>query len=63
MRRASGSGWIDRFEACLLGAAFFACLLSLALLASCAGNGEDSQAQSFNPHINGSYTAAAVSGF
>ena len=61
MRNSSGFGWIDRFEACLLGAALLACLLGLALLASCAGNDDSGQAQSFNAHLNGSYTAAAVS--
>jgi hypothetical protein len=35
--------------------------LGLALLAGCAGSDDGGQAQSFAAHINGSYTAAAVS--
>ncbi len=38
----------------------FASFAALALLVSCAGTGDDGQAQSFAAHINGSYTAAAV---
>ena len=35
-------------------------LIVLALLASCAENDDQGQAQSFAAHLNGSYTAAAV---
>jgi hypothetical protein len=37
------------------------CILGLGLLACCAGADDGGQAQSFAAHINGSYTAAAVS--
>ena len=37
------------------------CLLGLGLLASCEAADDSGQAQSFAAHINGSYTAAAVS--
>jgi hypothetical protein len=39
----------------------FTVLLALALLAACAGSADGGQAQSFAVHLNGSYTAAAVS--
>ncbi len=57
-----GLRWFERSAACLLGAAFIACLMGLALLASCSGADDGGQAQSFNAHINGSYSGfAAVS--
>jgi hypothetical protein len=55
-----GLRWFERWPTCLLGAAFIACLMGLALLASCAGADDGGQAQSFNAHINGSYSFAAV---
>jgi len=61
MRPMFWFGWLDRSAGCLLGLALLACLLGLALLASCAGADDGGQAQSFAAHINGSYTAAAVS--
>jgi hypothetical protein len=39
----------------------FGWLLGLVLLASCAGAEDGGQQQSFAAHLNGSYTAAAVS--
>jgi hypothetical protein len=39
----------------------FGWLVGLALLASCAGADDGGQAQSLAAHINGTYTAAAVS--
>jgi hypothetical protein len=35
--------------------------MALAFLAACAGTEDGGQAQSFAAHLNGSYTAAAVS--
>jgi uncharacterized lipoprotein YehR (DUF1307 family) len=45
-------GWAVRCAACCLG---------VALLAACAGADDSGQTQTFAAHINGSYTAAAVS--
>jgi hypothetical protein len=56
-----GLRWVEGCATCLLGAAFIACLMGLALLASCSPPDDGGQAQSFNAHINGSYTFAAGS--
>ena len=60
MRRSLQSRWIDCSVTCLLGSALLACLIGLVLLAACTGTEDSGGAQSFNAHLNGSYTAAAA---
>jgi hypothetical protein len=61
MCRTLGFGWIERCTSVLPRMVLSGCILGLGLLASCAGADDGGQAQSFAAHINGSYTAAAVS--